>query len=80
VRLPDDSVAKALALLDRLKPDSTASMQRDIQAARPSELLDQNGAVVRMGREASVNVPTHAFIFASLLPQEQAARQASIRP
>jgi 2-dehydropantoate 2-reductase len=76
VRLSADSVSKALAIVDRLQPDATASMQRDIQSGRPSELMDQNGAVVRMGREAGVPVPAQTFILASLLPQETAARHA----
>ncbi len=76
VRLPPDAVSKALALIDRLQPDTTASMQRDIQAGRPSELMDQNGAVVQKGREVGVPVPAHAFLLAALLPQEKAARQS----
>ncbi|HTP27919.1 MAG TPA: 2-dehydropantoate 2-reductase [Anaeromyxobacteraceae bacterium] len=75
VRLDPDAPRKALALIDRVAPNSTASMQRDIQAGRPSELYDQNGAVVRMGEETGVPVPTNAFLFAALLPQEQAARR-----
>jgi 2-dehydropantoate 2-reductase len=75
VRLAADVTARAFAIVDRMPADATASMQRDIQAGRPSELLDQTGAVVRMGREVSVAVPANAFMFASLLPQEQAARQ-----
>jgi 2-dehydropantoate 2-reductase len=75
VRLAPDAAARALAIVDRMPADATASMQRDIQAGRPSELLDQTGAVVRMGRELSVPVTANAFMFASLLPQEQAARK-----
>jgi 2-dehydropantoate 2-reductase len=54
-----------------------ASMTRDIIAGRPSELEAQNGAVVRMGKECNIPTPAHAFIYASLLPQELAARAAS---
>jgi 2-dehydropantoate 2-reductase len=75
VRIPADAVSKATALVDSLKPDATASMQRDIQAGRPSELLDQTGAVVRMAREAGVPAPIHDVLFAALLPQEEAARR-----
>ncbi|MFO7741708.1 MAG: ketopantoate reductase C-terminal domain-containing protein, partial [Anaerolineae bacterium] len=60
--------------IDGLPPDGTASMQRDVMAGRPSELESQNGAVVRLGREAGVETPLHAFIYASLLPQELRAR------
>lgn len=77
VNLPPDAEARTLAQLDGLAPGSTASMQRDLQAGRPSELEDQIGAVVRLAREAGVAVPTHAFLLAALLPQERAARQAT---
>ena len=79
VRLGDEVVSRAMAIIDGLPPDATASMQRDIQAGRPSELMDQNGAVVRKGREAGVPVPVHAFLLAALLPQEEAARWAPAR-
>lgn len=78
VRLAPDAIARAMAIVDRMPAEGTASMQRDIQGGRPSELLDQTGAVVRMGRDAGVPVPLNAFLFASLLPQEQAARRATV--
>lgn len=74
VRLPPDAVDKALALIDGVRPDSTASMQRDIQGGRPSELFDQTGAVVRLAAAAGVDAPVHRFLYAALLPQETAAR------
>lgn len=77
VRVSGDAVAKALAIVDRLQPETTASMQRDIQAGRPSELTDQNGSVLQKGRAAGVPVPAHAFLLAALLPQEQAARRSA---
>jgi 2-dehydropantoate 2-reductase len=49
-------------------------MQRDIMEGRPSELEAQNGAVVRLGQEAGVPTPVHAFIYHSLLPSELRAR------
>jgi 2-dehydropantoate 2-reductase len=79
VRVSPEAVPAALAIIDRLPPDATASMQRDIQAGRPSELMDQNGAVVRKAGEAAVPVPVpvHAFLLAALLPQERTARRAA---
>ncbi|XKE46548.1 2-dehydropantoate 2-reductase [Halomonas organivorans] len=74
VALPPDAVERALAFIDALPAESTASMQRDIMAGRPSELEAQNGAVVRLGREAGVATPVNAMIHAALLPQENAAR------
>lgn len=74
VALPEDAVTRALRFIDALPAKSTASMQRDIMAGRPSELEAQNGAVVRLGREAGVPTPVNAMIHAALLPQERAAR------
>ena len=74
VRLPPDSVAKVMAAVDDLPEDATSSMQRDIAAGKPSELDSQNGAVVRMAREARVDVPTHTLIYQTLKPLEEKAR------
>jgi 2-dehydropantoate 2-reductase len=74
VSLPPQAVGEAMAFMDNLPPEGTASMQRDIMEARPSELQSQNGAVLRLGREAGVPTPLHAFIYHSLLPLERRAR------
>jgi 2-dehydropantoate 2-reductase len=75
VHAPNDLVAKTLKAIDGVPPESTASMQRDIMAGRPSELEAQNGAVVRLGAAENVATPTHLFIYRSLLLQEDAARR-----
>jgi 2-dehydropantoate 2-reductase len=49
-------------------------MQRDIIEGRPSELNEQNGAVVRLGDVVGVQTPANAFIYYSLLPLEMKAR------
>ena len=72
--LPEGAVRTAIDSLDRLPPNATASMQRDIMEGRPSELEYQNGAVVRMGQENSVDTPVNALIYNCLLPQELKAR------
>jgi 2-dehydropantoate 2-reductase len=74
VALPEEAITNAMRLIDGLRPEGTASMQRDVMAGRPSELESQNGAVARMGREANVPTPLHAFIYHSLLPLELQAR------
>jgi 2-dehydropantoate 2-reductase len=66
VKLPSDSVEKVMAAVDGLPDDATSSMQRDIAAGKPSELEAQNGAVVRMAREAGIEVPTHTLIYQTL--------------
>lgn len=74
IALTDEAVDTAWASLDRLPPDGSASMQRDIIEGRPSELEFQNGAAVRLGREMDVSTPVNSFIYQSLLPQEMRAR------
>lgn len=74
VPLAEDLVAKIMALIDSTAAESTASMQRDIQDGRPSELDYQTGTIVRLGLEAGVATPLHTFIYQSLLPQERRAR------
>lgn len=77
IRFSPDIAERTLSLIDGLAPTVVASMQRDIMEGRPSELGAQNGAVVRMGLESGVATPVHAFIYASLLPQELKAREGS---
>lgn len=69
ISLPADSVDAVMAFVDGLPEDATSSMQRDIAAGRPSELESQNGAVVRMAREAGIEVPTHELIYELLRPR-----------
>jgi len=74
IKLPPDSIDTVMAGVNALPEGATSSMQRDIVAGKPSELESQNGAVVRMAREAGVDVPTHALIYQTLKPLEQKAR------
>ena len=76
VRIAPDAVARTVARYDELPPTITASMQRDVEAGRPSELHEQTGTVVRLGEQAGVPVPVHRFLLAVLTPQELAARSA----
>ena len=75
VGLTEQSVQAVMDRIDQTQPDTMASMQKDVLAGRPSELESQTGALVRMARAATVSVPTHEFIYASLLPMEKKARQ-----
>ncbi len=74
VVLAPDAVQRTAAFLDTVAPEGTASMQRDIGAAKLSELEDQVGAVRRLGRLAGLPTPIHDALYAVLLPQELAAR------
>jgi 2-dehydropantoate 2-reductase len=73
--LPAESVTNTLTLIDSLPPDTTASMQRDVINGYPSELEAQNGAIVHMGKTLNIPTPVNAFIYHSLLPQEDLARR-----
>jgi 2-dehydropantoate 2-reductase len=75
VAMERESINQAMGFLDNLPYEGTASMQRDIMAGRPSELDAQNGAVVRLGKEAGVATPVNGMIYSSLLPLEMRARK-----
>ena len=74
IDLPPDAKDKTWAIYERLPPEGTSSLQRDIMAGRPSEYDAQIGAVVRFGKAVGVETPVHGIIQGSLLPQELRAR------
>jgi 2-dehydropantoate 2-reductase len=74
IALTEDSPARMMAALDTIAPGIFASLQRDIEAGRPSELDALTGALVRLGGEVGVATPLHAFIHDILRPQELRAR------
>lgn len=74
VEIENEALASTIAFIDKLPPNGTASMQRDIMDGRPSELSWQTGAVVRFGNQRGVSTPTNTFIYHSLLPLERIAR------
>lgn len=75
INLPDNIVDKTLTFIDSLPDDATASMQRDIMAGRPSELEEQTGAIVRLGKKMKVPTPASSLIYSCLLPMEMRARK-----
>ena len=72
--LPADSVARTMATLQEIPPNSTTSMQRDLVRGRPSELDAQNGAVVRLAYEIGFDTPINRFLLYSLRSLELRAR------
>lgn len=66
-KMPADAVARSIAHVDGVAPEATMSMQRDIMAAKPSELDAQIGAIVRFGKAAGVATPVHGMIYEKLL-------------
>lgn len=76
VSLPEAAIERTWKRYDTLPPDSTASMQRDLMAARPSEFELQTGSVVRFGREHNVPTPAHDVLYAVLKPMSGAISAA----
>ena len=81
IALSDDAVERSMAFIDQLPAETTASMQRDWMADRPSELDAQSGAVLRLAEESGVEVPVNAFLHAALIlrrnPQPAGGRSLS---
>ena len=76
VNLADDSIQKTIAVLESLPESSTTSMQQDMAKGKPSELDEQSGAIVRLGKTLNIDTPVNRFILDSLRPQELRARGA----
>ena len=58
----EDIVEKNVRLLNSCAPDSTASMQKDYEAGRASEVDGLVYQVVRLGRAYSVPTPNYEKI------------------
>jgi 2-dehydropantoate 2-reductase len=78
IPLPNSLADRLVRLMAGLRPGSTASMQRDVMAGRPSELGQLSGALVRLGEALGVPTPLHRWIFHSLLPMERIARNENL--
>jgi 2-dehydropantoate 2-reductase len=76
VPLEADVVDGALGIIDSAAPHIKASMQRDVESGRPSELESMIGVVGRKGRELGVLTPTADMVYAALLPGERLARKS----
>ncbi|MEV6416897.1 2-dehydropantoate 2-reductase [Kribbella sp. NPDC051718] len=63
VELPGDAVDNTLAFLDTLPEAGTTSLQRDINAGKPSELEAWTGAVVRLGRATGTPTPINDILY-----------------
>ena len=66
ITLPANHAEKALTFLGTLPAAMKASMLHDIERGARLELPQLSGAVVRLGRESDVPVPTHETIVAAL--------------
>jgi len=78
VDLDPDVIAQTLGLLDGAAAAMKPSMQRDVEAGRPSELESMIGLITRQGRERGVPTPVADLVYAALLPAELKARRAAV--
>lgn len=72
ITLPDNCVEVAMGYIDSQPAAGSTSLQRDIQAGRPSELDAWTGAVVRLGRQYAVDTPVHDTIYQILSLRQSA--------
>ena len=76
VKLDADILAKTQAFIDSSAPGIKPSMQRDVEAGKPSELESLIGIVMRMGAEKNVPTPVMRFAYAMLKPGGLKAQQS----
>ncbi len=74
-QIPDGYVAAQVGRYERLRPETTASMHRDLERGEASELNEQLGAVCRYGRELDMRTPILDALYGALLPGELRARR-----
>lgn len=75
IPLKNEDIEKAMAIIDKMDYNTTASMQRDIMEGKPSELHNFNGYVVDQGKLLNIPTPINEYTYHCLLPQEQNARK-----
>lgn len=75
IDLTNSDVEMVFKVIDGLDYNTTASMQRDIMEARPSELENFNGYIVKEGKKLHISTPANTFIYHCLLPMEKKARK-----
>lgn len=63
-----------LEILNKLSPDATSSMHRDMAAGRPSEIDAIGGAVVRAARRHGLECPTVFHIVGALMTRNKKAQ------
>lgn len=66
VSVAGDIIEQHLAYLDSLPPDSTSSMQRDLEAGKRLEVHSLNGSVVRLGGRVGIKTPVNDVIYVAL--------------
>jgi 2-dehydropantoate 2-reductase len=74
IELDADIIAQTLEFIDNSPAEMRPSMQRDMEAGRPSELESLIGIVPRLGRQHRVPTPVMRLAYAMLKPADLKAR------
>lgn len=75
ITLDDDDIKAVFEIIDQLDFDTTMSLQRDMMEGKPSELDQFNGYIVKQGDLLGIDTPVNDFIYYSLRPMEEKARE-----
>ena len=74
VPLAPGVVDETMTLVDSSPADMKASLQRDVESGRPSELESIIGVLVERGGALGVPTPAAGFVYAALLPAQLPAQ------
>jgi 2-dehydropantoate 2-reductase len=74
INLEGDIVGRTLEFIDNSPLDMKPSMQRDLEAGRPSELESMIGILARLGRQHGVPTPVMRLAYAVLKPTDLKAQ------
>ncbi len=77
ITLPASTLDDVMTMVAGLPPNAKSSMLEDLERGKPLELPWLSGAVVRLGRETSVETPIHRFIATVLKPHVAGSAKAS---
>ncbi len=80
VALAEDAADKARGVAEEMPAEVRASMAHDLAAGKRLELDWLSGAVVRLGRQAGVEAPSHAAVAALLAPWREGAGETANLP
>lgn len=72
VELTDGDIAYWLELLATLNPDGRTSMCQDVMAGRKTEVELFSGTMIRLAKEAGIQVPVNEFLYERIKELEEA--------
>ncbi|MGI9532549.1 ketopantoate reductase family protein [Lutimonas sp.] len=74
INIHEQDIENCFAIIDKIDYQTTMSLQRDMMQEKPSELDNFNGYIVQQGDLLKIDTPVNDFIYYSLKPMENAAR------